>query len=102
VIVLNERERRMLARMERHLTDTDPGFVRMFARLGRGVRTAGRPRSMHAAGTMPCLLLVAGLVLMVLGGMTAAPPVAVSGLAIAVLSLFIAHTSPAGPDPHFA
>lgn len=90
--MLSDRERRVLARMERHLWDTDPAFCGLFQRPGSGVR-----RSMHAAGALPCLLLAAGLALMVLGGITAAVPVAVSGILLAVLSLGLAHSTTTGP-----
>lgn len=81
--------------MERHLWDTDPTFCGLFQRAGKGARR----RSMHGAGALPCLLLAAGLALMVLGGITAAVPVAVSGILLAVLSLGVAHTATAG-GPH--
>lgn len=87
--------------MERYLTATDPAFVRMFAAVGRTARVPAR--SMHAAGAVPCMLLAAGLVLMILGGVTAIAPVAVSGMALAAVSLFVAHTSTeGGPGASFA
>lgn len=111
--MLNEREQEALAGMERHLRATDPAFVRRFARLGRTavnrVAGAGRlagtsARSMHSAGAAPSLLLAAGLVLMIFGGVTAMAPVAVGGMTLAALALFIGYTATAqdGAAPGFA
>jgi hypothetical protein len=95
--VLNDRERQVLAHIENHLTRTDPAFVGLFSRLGGGVRVPAR--SMHAAGAIPCLLLVAGLLLLVGGGVTAMAPVAFAGGVLCLLSLAVAHTTTAGPKP---
>lgn len=83
--MLSDRERWNLARIERHLAESDPEFVRLFRHAARG-----------PDGTMPRFLLVAGLALMVLGSIAAAVPVSVSGMMLAVFALFTAYTSPRG------
>jgi hypothetical protein len=90
VLVLNERERRVLARIERQLIESDPDLARLFAGAGRS-----------SSGTAPTFLLVAGLALLVFGSIVAAVPVAVAGMGLAVFALFIAHTRPAGPGRAF-
>ncbi len=79
--MLSERERRTLARMERHLLESDPDLVRMFTRAARG-----------PGGTTPKFLLITGLVLLVLGSIVAAVPVALAGMTLAIFALFAAHT----------
>lgn len=81
--MLNERERRMLARIERQLAETDPDFVRLFAAAGRG-----------SDSTVPTFLLVTGLALLVLGSLVVAVPVALTGITLSLFALFIAHTRP--------
>jgi hypothetical protein len=83
-LVLSERELRTLARIERHIADTDPALAQV---LSTG--TLPRPRWAN-----PTALLVAGLVLLVFGSVIAAVPVAVLGITLAVLALFTAHHRP--------
>lgn len=83
--MLSEREHRVLARIERHLIETDPDLVRLFAGAGR-----------RTSGTGPTFLLIAGLALLVLGSIVAAIPVAVAGMTLAVFALFTAYTGGAG------
>lgn len=78
--VLSDRERRTLARMERHLSDSDPDLVRLFARAA-----ARDPDS-----STPIFLLVTGLALLVFGSLIAAVPVAVAGMVLSVFALFTA------------
>jgi hypothetical protein len=84
VLVLSERERRTLARIERHLADTDPTLAHVLS-------TGTLPRSRWAN---PTVLLITGLVLLVFGSVIAAVPVAVLGIAMAVLAMFTAHRRP--------
>jgi hypothetical protein len=77
--MLNDRERRTLARIEQHLVSSDPDFAQLF-------RTAARRQS----GTTPRALLVMGLALMVLGTAVAAVPVAVFGMLISAYALVAA------------
>lgn len=84
--MLNERERRVLARIERHLAETDPDLVRLFT---------GGPLKRGAASS-PRVLLVIGLVLLVLGSAAAVIPVAMFGVSLAVVALFLAYLGPAG------
>jgi hypothetical protein len=86
--VLSERERRTLARIERHIADTDPALAQVLS-------TGRLPRSWWAN---PTALLVTGLVLLVFGSVIAAVPVAVLGIGMAVLAMFTAHRRPA-PGP---
>lgn len=82
--MLSERERRTLDRIERHLADTDPALADVLS-------TGALPRNRFAN---PTALLVAGLVLLVLGSVIAAVPVALLGIALAVLAMFTAHRRP--------
>lgn len=83
--MLSERERRVLARIERQLIESDPDLARLFAGADA-----------DSGGAAPTFLLVAGLALLVLGSLVAAVPVAVTGLALAVFALFTAHVRPTG------
>lgn len=78
--MINERERRVLARIEQHLVTSDPEFARLF-------HTAARRQS----GTTPRTLLAMGLALLVLGAAVAAVPVAVFGMIVSVVALFAAY-----------
>lgn len=90
--MLSDRERRILARIERHLVESDPELARLFA-------GAHRP----ADGPTPTFLLVAGITLLVLGSIAAAVPVAVAGMALALVALFTAHARATGfGKPHAA
>lgn len=82
--MLSERERRTLSRIERHLSESDPALAQVLA-------TGSPPRS---AWANPIMLLAVGLVLLVFGGIIAAVPVALLGVAIAVLAMFTAHRRP--------
>lgn len=78
--MLSDRERRTLARIERHLTESDPDLVRLFARAA--ARDSDSPT--------PIFLLVTGLALLVFGSLIAAVPVAVVGMIVSVVALFTA------------
>jgi hypothetical protein len=84
MLVLTERERRALARIERHLSGTDPALARLLA-------TGSPPPSRW---TSPTVLLAAGLALFVLGCLLSAVPLAVAGIGLAVTALFTAHRCP--------
>ncbi len=88
--MLNERERRSLARIEQQLVTSDPDFARLF-------QTAAH----RQPGTTPRTLLVVGLALLVLGAATTAVPIAVFGMLIATVAIFAAyrHTGFAGFSP---
>ena len=90
--MLNDRERRMLERIERHLIESDPDFVRLFAADARRARE----------GRMPTILLVAGLALMVLGSLLVAVPVALLGITLSLFALFTAYTRTSPSRPGFA
>ncbi len=80
--MLNDRERRILERIELQLVESDPEFARLFA-------TLHYPR---AESRMPAFLLVMGLVLMVLGSVTVAVPLALAGITLSIFALFSAST----------
>lgn len=77
--MLDDRERRTLARIEHELASSDPDFVRKFA-----FRTA--PRVTGAA-----VLLAVGLAVMVLGSALVSVGIAVAGMAVACVALMAAH-----------
>jgi hypothetical protein len=79
--VLSERERRTLARIERHLKESDPILAQILS-------TGELPRPRWAN---PTVLLVTGLLLLVFGCVIAAVPVALLGITMAVLAMFTAH-----------
>ncbi|OLT17642.1 hypothetical protein BJF78_12695 [Pseudonocardia sp. CNS-139] len=86
--MLSERERRTLARIERHLADSDPALARVLAS-----GTLPRPRWAH-----PPALLVSGLLLLVFGSVIATLPVAVLGIGLAMAAMLVAHHRPSlGP-----
>jgi hypothetical protein len=80
--VLSERERRTLARIERHLVESDPDLARLFAR-------AALRRS---EGTASTFLLIAGLAMLVFGSLVAVIPIAVAGMALSMFAVFTAYT----------
>ena len=80
--MLNDRERRILERIERQLVESDPEFARLFATFHHH---PGESR-------MPAFLLVAGLALMVLGSVMVAVPVALFGITLSLYALFTAYT----------
>lgn len=82
--MLSDRERRTLARIERHLVESDPDLARLFA--GAPVRDDR---------IAPTFLLVTGLALLVFGSITAAVPVAVTGMALSLAALVLANARPA-------
>lgn len=98
--MLNERERGVLADIENNLVGSDPQLARLFQKLAYvrpRVRSrsavAANPRnrrSMRDAGIAPCLLLVGGLLLIVLGGVSAAVPVVGTGIVMALLAFVLA------------
>lgn len=78
--MLNDRERGVLADIERNLVGTDPHLARLFQKLhhvrpragaarstGFGSARMSARRSMRDAGTTPCLLLIGGLLLIEIG-----------------------------------
>jgi hypothetical protein len=75
---MSERERRALARIERHLAESDP-------RLASMLSTHRLPG--HSA---PVLLLAIGLAAILLGGVTATIPLVLGGAAIALSALVVA------------
>jgi hypothetical protein len=93
--MLNDRERSLLALIERDLQATDPGLAARFSRLGRHPGT----RSVRGAGVMPMVLLAGGLLLLLVGGVTAAVPVVVSGILMAVAALALALVAPLPARP---
>lgn len=82
--MLNDRERRVLARMERELAASDPDLVRLF-RSARPSRVSG-----------PTLLLALGLAVMVLGSAMVSVPIAVLGMVVAAGALVAAYYAPVG------
>lgn len=103
--MLSDRERRNLDLIERQLCDSDPRLAARFRSLDRPrvrrTHAAGSHRSLHAAGALPCLMLAAGLIMLLAGAATGAMPVVVAGVVLAVLTLGVAATS-ANPGPGFA
>jgi hypothetical protein len=89
--MLSERERRTLAAIERHLTESDPELAGLFAR--------GVPR--RSGFSMPTFLLVTGVVLMVLGSMLVTASVAITGIAFTLTALGLAYfrTGQGWPSP---
>lgn len=88
--MLSDRERGMLARIEQDLISSDPRLARLFQTLGQRRMRPPAPGSMRAAGPVPCLLLAAGLMLLVLGGATATVPLAGVGIVLAAAALMLA------------
>lgn len=78
--MLSERDRRVLARIEEHLAQTDPDLVRLFREGPRRGRGNG----------LPGALIALGLLLAVLGSMLATVPVALLGVSMIVLALYVA------------
>ena len=76
--MLNERERRTLARIERHLVESDPRLARMLA--------AHR----HPRESSPTALLAVGLAAVVLGAITTLVPLVVVGMCCALAALGLA------------
>jgi hypothetical protein len=95
--MLNDRERSQLALIERDLQATDPGLAARFSRLGG--RTGTGTRSVRGAGVIPMVLLAGGLLLLLVGGVTAAVPVVVSGILMAVAALALALVAPLPARP---
>jgi Protein of unknown function (DUF3040) len=85
--VLNDRERRVLARIERELAASDPDLVRLF-RSARPSRVSG-----------PTLLLAVGLAVMVLGSALVSVPIAVLGMIVSCWALVAAYRAPIGFRP---
>ncbi|MCF7551976.1 MULTISPECIES: DUF3040 domain-containing protein [Pseudonocardia] len=95
--MLSDRERSQFALIEQGLVAGDPLFVARCSALGRKVRRIAPvrgARTMQAAGMIPTLLLVGGLLLLVLGGASAAVPIVVAGILMAMAALGLALTSP--------
>lgn len=81
--MLNERERRLLAAMERHLGRTDPELVRVFA--------APPPRR---PADPSVVLVVVGLAVLLLGAVAATLPIVLVGSALAGAGLWNARHRP--------
>lgn len=90
--MLNDRERRILDRIELQLVESDPEFARLFAALHH---PRGESRT-------PTFLLVVGLMLMVLGSMMVAVPVALGGIALSLYALLAAYTRSSSRRTGFA
>jgi hypothetical protein len=95
--MLNDRERSQLALIERDLQATDPALAARFSRLSG--RTGTGTRSVRGAGVIPMVLLAGGLLLLLVGGVTAAVPVVVSGILMAVAALALALVAPLPARP---
>lgn len=103
--MLSDRERRKLHLIERQLCESDPRLAARFRSLDRP--RARRPhhgshRTMHAAGALPCVLLAAGMIMLLAGAATGVMPLVVAGVVLAVLTLGIAATSATNRGPGFA
>ena len=77
--MLNERERRELARIEQELQRSDPDLARMFARR--------RPRRISGAA----VLLTLGMIVMMVGSAMVSVTIAVLGIGIAIVALITAY-----------
>lgn len=103
--MLSDRERHDLDLIERQLCASDPRLAARFRSLDRPrTRRAGRGsgRSMHDAGVLPCLMLAAGLLMLIVGAAAGAITVVVAGVVLAVLTLGVAATRAPRPGPGFA
>jgi hypothetical protein len=81
---MSERERTALARIERHLAETDPRLARMF--------DAHR----HPGQSLPVTLLAIGLAAMLLGSVTATVALVAIGAVSALAALTVAAVRSAG------
>ncbi|WP_106096796.1 DUF3040 domain-containing protein [Pseudonocardia dioxanivorans] len=99
--MLNERERGVLADIEQSLAGSDPHLASQFGGIahvgpregGRWAGDAGVPRgrqSVYVAGIAPRLLLAGGLLLIVLGAVSAAVVVLGTGIVVVLLALVLA------------
>ncbi|MGH3626992.1 MAG: DUF3040 domain-containing protein [Sciscionella sp.] len=87
--MLSKRERQALVRIERHFIQTDPRLVGLF-------RSAmSHPRNQPTARATSPWVLAAGLLLMVVGGVSASIPLAVFGMGLAVFALVFSAASSA-------
>jgi hypothetical protein len=77
--VLNDRERRALARIERYLVESDPDFARIFTDGGRS-----------RGAVSPTALLAVGLAMLVLGCVVTIVPLAVLGMVCSLGALGVA------------
>jgi hypothetical protein len=108
--VLSDRERGVLADIERNLVGSDPHLARRFQNLAyvrprAALRSASiesrrivNRRSMRDAGVAPCLLLIGGLLLIVVGAVAAALPVVGTGVVMTMLAFVLAMV---GAAPRF-
>jgi hypothetical protein len=78
--MLSERDRRVLARMEEDLSQSDPQLVRMFHE--------GPPRT--PGHGLPCTLIALGLVIAVAGSMIAVVSLALLGVGLIATALYVA------------
>lgn len=106
--MLNDRERRSLESIEQQLRHSDPRLVRRFRSLEavrpRRARERFRTehRSMHGAGSIPCVMLTVAMALLLAGATTGVMTLVVSGVVIALLTLGVAATTAPRPGPGFA
>lgn len=84
--MLSDRERQTLVAIERQLVESDPELARIFA--------GGAPR--RGRRGLPRVLLICGVLLMVIGSMIVTVSVAITGIALSILALCLAHARPAG------
>ena len=99
--MLSDHERRRLQEIELQFQISDPRFAASFRILARARRArplGGHRKSMHGAGSIPCLLLAAGLAMLVIGATSGAMTLVVAGMVLAVLTLGLAYTR-AAPNP---
>ncbi|MFC5996081.1 DUF3040 domain-containing protein [Pseudonocardia hispaniensis] len=89
--MLSDRERGILAGIERDLVTSDPHLVRRFQILATvRPRRRAAPGSVRAAGPAPFVLLITGLTLLVIGGLTTTFPIVGAGVVLSLLALVIA------------
>ncbi|GEL19371.1 DUF3040 domain-containing protein [Pseudonocardia asaccharolytica] len=89
--MLSDRERGILASIERDLVTSDPHFARRFQVLAMArPRRPLAPSGIRGAGPAPFVLLITGLTLLVLGGVTATLPIVGTGVVLALLALVMA------------
>lgn len=90
--MLNDRERRTLARIERQLVESDPDLARLFAEAALR----------NGEGSGPTVMLAVGLALMVFGSMVTLVPIAVVGMLVSLTALYVAARRPGTGRASFA
>jgi Flp pilus assembly protein TadB len=91
--MFSERDRRMLAAIEEHLVHTDPDLVRMFR---EAPRRGGGPHR------LPSVLIVIGVVFSVFGIMIATVPVALLGVTLIIVAMYVASVRVSRRPPRLA